>query len=543
MKTKAYRCGVETLNGNDAWAMFKSCTAGDVRKVKSLLAKDARLVNSQFRYQFPIHMAVREGDAGIVKLLLDHHADPGQSPFLYSSWNDLLTVAHERGFHDVEALLKRALTKKFNYSPDFEKLQSAIESRDARRVGAVLRRQPELAMAADALGNNAIHCSVTTRQLSLIKRFAELGTPIDSVRADGKTPALLALSWFRPLPPDTAIRNRWVIVGDLLARGAKYTISLAAAVGDQERVEQLLEKNPELATRLDSARVSPLSYAAREGHTHIVRLLLEHGANPNGSEDLASDGRALFEACWANHLETAELLLRHGADPNAGLDSSGCCLTIGEAFHGENAKPLQELLRQYGACTPPYAMTTRQMKQAIRDGHEVLQHEEFLGNVMAKSNAALLKLYLDSDPTVSQRTHFWSGLTYPESPPLVRKLLTRGLDPNLTDWLGKTFLHACAENGDLAVAAVFLKAGADINARDVQYKGTPLAAAVRSAPQSSEPDQTEADESGRSMVEFLLKHGAAISLPDDEPWATPMAWARKRALADIQRMLAEHAAR
>src|SRR6267143_2715214 len=103
--------------------------------------------------------------------------------------------------------------------------------------------------------------------------------------------------------------------------GQSGIISVAAAVGDQERVEQLLRKDAGLARRLDSARVSPLSHAAREGHLHIVRLLLQHGADPNMPEDLASDGRALFEACCANHLEVAELLLERGANPNAGLDS------------------------------------------------------------------------------------------------------------------------------------------------------------------------------------------------------------------------------
>ena len=169
-----------------------------------------------------------------------------------------------------------------------------------------------------------------------------------------------------------------MLVGSLLAHGASYNISVAAAVGDQERVEQLLRKDIGLARRLDSARVSPLSHAASEGHLHIVRLLLEHGANPNTPEDLAPDGRALFEACCANHLEVAELLLEHGANPNAGLDSSGCCLTIGEVCHGDRAKPLQQLLRRHGAYTPPYVMSALQMKQAIRDDHEASATRNFL---------------------------------------------------------------------------------------------------------------------------------------------------------------------
>src|SRR5438477_305788 len=230
MKTRAYVYGVEKLNGYDAWALFQACALGDLPKVKSLLAKDRRLVNAQHWYQFPIHKAVSAGHMEIVKLLLERGADPGQSRYTYDSWDKLLLCASERGHRQIESLLQRAM------------------------------------------------------------------------------------------------RNTFVLVGSLLAHGANYNLSVAAAVGDLERVEQLLKKDSSLVRRLDSARISPLSYAAREGHLHIVRLLLERGADPNTPEDAAPDGRALYEACCRNHLEIAELLLKHGANPNSGMDSCECCL-------------------------------------------------------------------------------------------------------------------------------------------------------------------------------------------------------------------------
>jgi ankyrin repeat protein len=542
MKTKAYVYGVEKLNGYDAWALFKACGLGDMRRVKALLAKDPRLVNAQFWYQFPIHMAVYAGHADIVSLLLDRGADPGESRYTYCSWDKLLLCARERGYRSIESLLQRAMRKKFNYTPKFEVLKEAIIARDSQKIDAVLRHQPNLARASDGLGNNPLHWSVITRQLGLIDRFVELRTRIDAQRADGQTPALLAVNgsdyWYRAArgKAHPSIRNASVIVGSLLAHGANYTISVAAAVGDQERVQQLLEKNSGLASRLDSARVSPLSYAARAGYTHIVRLLLEHGADPNIPEDAAPDGRALFEACCANHLEVARLLLEHGANPNAGTDSNGCCLTICEVCHGDKAKPLQKLLRRRGAYTPPYAMGIQEMKRAIRGGHEVIRHEEFLGCILAKRDAGLLNLYLDSDPTVPMGV---TSNAYPRSPVLIGRLLARGLDPNSPDWLGRTFLHHCAMNGDRSIAAAFLKAGADINARDLESKATPLAAAVRSCCAARNPKQAER---GRRMIEFLLRRGAMTHLPGDEPWATPLSWARRRGLADVEQMLIKHGA-
>src|SRR5690242_20292643 len=102
MKTTAYVYGVEKLNGNDAWALFRACASRDLPKVRALVAKDRRLVNAQYWYQFPIHLAVRAGDADVVQLLLDQGADPGQSRYTYNSWDKLLHCAGERGYRQVE---------------------------------------------------------------------------------------------------------------------------------------------------------------------------------------------------------------------------------------------------------------------------------------------------------------------------------------------------------------------------------------------------------------------------------------------------------
>ena len=39
------------------------------------------------------------------------------------------------------------------------------------------------------------------------------------------------------------------------------------------------------------------------------------------------------------------------------------------------------------------------------------------------------------------------------------------------------------------------------------------------------------------MVKFLLERGAPKSLPDDPPWATPLAWAVNRGHDSVARLL------
>ena len=482
LKTKSYVYGVQPVDGNAAWQLFVAAATGDLDKARKLIAGDRHLVNAQFCYRFPLHLAVFGGHTDLVRLLLANGANPGESIYTYDSWNKLLAAAQDRGFAPIAKLLQRAMQKRFQYDPAFDSLKDAIIARDVRRLNALLRKRPDLALASDALGNNALHWSVITRQLDLLKRFVELGSPLHAERADGQTPVLLAVNgatdyWHRETRgrAHPTLRNTAVIVGALLALGAEYSISVAASVGDQERVEQWLQKDPGLASQLDSARISPLSYAASAGHLHLVKLLLDQGADPNRPEDAAPQGRALYEACVRNDMPIAELLLKQGANPNAGTDSCECCLTIGAVYHGEQAKPLAKLLRAHGAYTPPYRLSLAEFKQAIRDDAKVVRHDEFWNSVQGKRDLQLLELYLD-----------WYDGDLAELPigptptvAVLRRLLERGFDPNQTDWLGRALLHDCAANGERKLAKLLLDAGADKDAVEVEFQETPLGWARR----------------------------------------------------------------
>ena len=43
-------------------------------------------------------------------------------------------------------------------------------------------------------------------------------------------------------------------------------------------------------------------------------------------------------------------------------------------------------------------------------------------------------------------------------------------------------------------------------------------------------------------VELLLEKGATTNLPDDPPWATPLAWATKRGHDEIAELLKQSGA-
>ena len=156
-----------------------------------------------------------------------------------------------------------------------------------------------------------------------------------------------------------------------------------------------------------------------------------------------------------------------------------------------------------------------------------LQHPQFLHELMGRDNPALIGVFLETTPDVGdlfQLTDIWGG-NYPSDPDTIRTLADRGLDLHCANWIGRTFLHGCAEKGDVAAARVFLELGADIEAVELEYGGTPLAAAARKG-------QVE-------MVRFLLEQGADPAAPAESPWAQPLYWAEKEGHGEVAALLKE----
>ena len=97
-----------------------------------------------------------------------------------------------------------------------------------------------------------------------------------------------------------------------------------AASGDLETVRFLLDagakagdfpkSNDPRATDIAAGIRTPLMWAAYHNDVPMVRLLLEHGADPNQSTYF---GSPLSHACWNDGFEAAELLIDRGANVNA----------------------------------------------------------------------------------------------------------------------------------------------------------------------------------------------------------------------------------
>jgi hypothetical protein len=90
--------------------------------------------------------------------------------------------------------------------------------------------------------------------------------------------------------------------------GEEVSFKDAARLGHTEIVELLLEKGADVHANNDEA----LRWASENGHLEVVKLLLENGADVHANND-----EALRWASENGHLEVVKLLLENGADVHA----------------------------------------------------------------------------------------------------------------------------------------------------------------------------------------------------------------------------------
>ena len=529
MRTTDYRYGIDIVDGDDAWKMFCAAADGDVKTISRLAKKDPRLVDAQFWYQFPLHLAAWQNQIEAAKRLLELGANIGHSHWWYRSWDRLLPLLQQRDFTEMASLIQTAMQERFGYAPDFEPLKKAAVERDLKVVGKLLKKRPKLIHASDARGNNLIHLATATEQRALLDMALLAGADIEHRRADGMSPVLLAIhgnQWHFWNGPKA--NRRWAMVGYLLGKGAKLELSSAAALGDVKACRELLDSDPGLATQLNSARQSPLMYAARSGQKETLQLLLDAGADPNVPEWLSETGAALHGASGENLLDVMEVLLEHGANPNGEVDSSSCCLGIVKYHHKGKAQKARKLLRKYGATLPVYHLSPKQLTAELKAGkvREELQHEvvSYLAAVMDADQPELVDHYVKvcGNEPVEMLTSV-GGV--PRSRAMLEKLIEHGLDINRPDWSGCTLLHTLAECSwaKRPVVEAYLDNGADLEALDLEHSATPLGRAAMAGQ--------------LKMVKWLIKLGADPEAPCHCPWGQPMTLADQEGHESIVAML------
>jgi len=366
------------------------------------------------------------------------------------------------------------------------------------------------ANAADATGDSVLMAAVRAESPAAVRLLVERGARVNQAEPElSHTPLMWA-----------ARGNQSEIMRILLAAGA--SVDVATRVGPKPAVRPpgagggshgvgiVRSGVPPQGEQLPApGGMTPLLFAAREGHLDAARLLVEAGAklstaDPNGITPL-------LMAITNNQLRVARFMLEQGADPNA-ADRYGRT-PLWAAVEMRNLD-----LRSSAVENGVDRASALQVITALIDkGADV--------NARVKEFPPARRYML---PLGSLEWVDFTGQTafiraaQSADVPLMRLLLSKGADPRITTFNGTNALMAAAgvnwvvgqtfsesTSAWLEAVKVCLDLGFDVNA--VNQMGL---AAVHGAANRGSDD----------IIEFLAARGARLDIKDKEG-RTPMTWA------------------
>ncbi|HTB14236.1 MAG TPA: ankyrin repeat domain-containing protein [Bryobacteraceae bacterium] len=281
------------------------------------------------------------------------------------------------------------------------------------------------------------------------------------------------------------------VIGLIQAQAAEDFFH-AIRAGDLETLRHLCANPVNVRDRLDT---TPLHYAALYGNTESVRILLEHGADPNARNK--SNATPLIYAAYS--FEKTRLLVEKGADVNAKSAGEMTPLLVAVSTHGNTATvkylidkgadvkavgPLGSDVLQTAALKGDTEMIRLLLKKGADARQKDMGGFSALMNAFTDTDQERVRLLLDAGADVNAANTFSGAvkngpialvhmtpifLAATDAPtPTIKVLLSAGARPDEADTRKLTPLMSAILTDDPKLATIheLIGAGADVNAKD-----------------------------------------------------------------------------
>jgi ankyrin repeat protein len=210
-------------------------------------------------------------------------------------------------------------------------LLDAIVSGDSQAVQSITKQDPSVLRATTETGESAVILAVYRNQTVIAEILLAAGAPLNIYEASamGKKDKLNELLNSQPDLINSYSHDGWT------------PLHLAAFFGHHEAIELLIQKGANLnALSKNNLAVSPFHSALASRKTSIAEFLLDHGASVN--EKSGAGFTPLHYAAVNGDRDLVKRLLDTGADPNARNNDGRNALELAlESEHQEIAKILE----------------------------------------------------------------------------------------------------------------------------------------------------------------------------------------------------------
>ena len=447
------------------WAAYQD----NLEMADALIGAGANVRAANREGATPLSLAALNGSAAMIARLLQAGADPnekgphGETPLMFASRNGSMAAIRVLLEHNAEVNAKETLR-------GTTALMWAAEQGHAAAVQLLIEHGAEVGAATnpDSRGGTAY-----------------LAPPIQSrLRSEQGAGGLRNRRSAQPRPAGADF------VADADAAAA------AVAFGRQQNT--------------DGGGLTPLVFAAREGHLETARVLVAAGADVN--QVTRYGWSPLLAATQNRNYQVGKYLLEHGADPNRAnkggwtplylatdnrnieggdypvrapdmdhLDFIKLLLEKGANVNARVCGALSTATLCRGDSTETRTIFT--MQWVYEDGATPFWRAAQSGDV------PLMKLLLDrgADPKIATAHNVtplasaagigWvEGITFEWSEAqnleAVKLCLDQGVDPNAADDEGRTALHGAAHKGRNEVVKLLVERGAKLDARDLGSRDT-----------------------------------------------------------------------